>query len=125
MTGLDFGYKNAALAGFVAVFLVIVWLVMSRAGLKADLERIRAENIICRNANAEWFKKSEEMNRAILKLKTETLERQARARAAQEKALQASGRHTSQAREILAMQGTGKDCLDAEDLVRRYVRNRR
>ncbi len=107
------------------IFLAFAWLLVARANLKAELAQARADYVLCHNANAEWLAKTEQTNKAIHDMSAEAEARQAKAREAQEKAAHAAKRHMAQAQAVLAVQGTGQACRDAEVLIRQYIKDRK
>jgi multidrug resistance efflux pump len=110
-------------AGGMALGLAsfVLWLVVSRAHLEAELAKTQADVAICRNINADWAEKTKSAAEAARKAKIEAarlIELRDKAMIRAEKEATA---HRQLAKRILRMTSGGDECQAVRDLMEKFA----
>ncbi|MDE2099141.1 MAG: hypothetical protein KGL39_17940 [Patescibacteria group bacterium] len=101
--------------------IAIIWLIISKDGLKAELAQAQINVTACQLTNSEFAQKAQEQNKAIASLKQEELTRQQQAAKALAEAQKTASQYLKDAKAISMRKQSGDACMAANSLFNTYL----
>lgn len=105
----------------LAVAIIIVWLSLANAHLRAELAETRVNVTACEIANDDFRQKTEKQNQTITQMKTDGAERERAGRIAVQNARKSAAGFQSDAGRIAKQKSSGDDCKAAAALLNDYI----
>lgn len=121
MNPLDKIFIGIGAGILLIVTVVIIWLSIANAHLRAELADANANGTACHIVNDEFQQKADQQNQAITILQNDSALRARRAAEAEQAAAKTAALYQKDVARLTRKKSSGDQCAATADLLKRYI----